>query len=132
VQEQQMVNRVEITDKAAAVVERLKGQHGGLMFHQSGGCCDGSSPMCYPVGDFRVGPQDVLLGNIAGCAFFMGAAQFEYWRHTQLIIDVVPGRGSGFSAEAPEGVRFLTRSRVFTDEEVAALETVGPPPLAVQ
>ncbi len=127
-----MVNRVEITDKAAAVVERLKGQHGGLMFHQSGGCCDGSSPMCYPVGDFRVGPQDVLLGNIAGCAFFMGAAQFEYWRHTQLIIDVVPGRGSGFSAEAPEGVRFLTRSRVFTDEEVAALETVGPPPLAVQ
>jgi len=105
-----MVNRVEITDKAIEIVERLKAQHGPLMFHQSGGCCDGSSPMCYPVGDFRVGPQDVLLGQIAGCEFYIGAAQFEYWRHTQLIIDVVPGRGSGFSAEAPEGVRFLTRS----------------------
>ena len=91
-----MVNRVEITDKAAEVVARLKSQHGALMFHQSGGCCDGSSPMCYPAGDFRVGPQDVLLGEIAGCKFYIGAAQFEYWRHTQLIIDVVPGRGSGF------------------------------------
>ena len=86
-----MVNRVEITDKAAEVIARLKGQHGALMFHQSGGCCDGSSPMCYPAGDFRVGPQDVLLGEIAGCQFYIGAAQFEYWRHTQLIIDVVPG-----------------------------------------
>ena len=110
-----MVNRVEITDEAADVVARLKGIHGALMFHQSGGCCDGSSPMCYPAGDFRVGPQDVLLGEIAGCQFYIGAAQFEYWQHTQLIIDVVPGRGSGFSVEAPEGVRFLTRSRVFTD-----------------
>jgi uncharacterized protein (DUF779 family) len=98
-----------------------------LMFHQSGGCCDGSSPMCYPAGDFRVGPQDVLLGEIAGCQFYIGAAQFEYWQHTQLIIDVVPGRGSGFSVEAPEGVRFLTRSRVFTDEEVTTLEAAGPP-----
>ena len=122
-----MVNRVEITDKATEVVRRLQAQHGGLMFHQSGGCCDGSSPMCYPVGDFRVGPQDVLLGEIAGCAFYIGAAQFEYWRHTQLIIDVVPGRGSGFSAEAPEGVRFLTRSRVFTDAEVEKLEAMGAP-----
>jgi uncharacterized protein (DUF779 family) len=83
--------------------------------------------MCYPVGDFRVGPQDVLLGEIVGCTFHIGAAQFEYWKHTQLIIDVVPGRGSGFSVEAPEGVRFLTRSRVFTDEEVAELEAAGPP-----
>ena len=83
--------------------------------------------MCYPVGDFRVGPQDVHLGSIAGCEFYIGAAQFEYWRHTQLIIDVVPGRGSGFSVEAPEGVRFLTRSRVFTDDEVAELEAAGPP-----
>jgi uncharacterized protein (DUF779 family) len=122
-----MVNRVEITAQAAGVVERLKARHGALMFHQSGGCCDGSSPMCYPVGDFRVGPQDILLGNIAGCDFYIGAAQFEYWQHTQLIIDVVPGRGSGFSAEAPDGVRFLTRSRVFTDAEVAALEAAGPP-----
>lgn len=122
-----MVNRVEITEKAVEVVERLKAQHGALMFHQSGGCCDGSAPMCYPVGDFRVGPQDVHLGSIAGCEFYIGAAQFECWRHTQLIIDVVPGRGSGFSVEAPEGVRFLTRSRVFTDDEVAELEAAGPP-----
>ena len=122
-----MVKRVEITEKASEVVERLKVQHGPLMFHQSRGCCDGSAPMCYPAGDFRVGPQDVHLGSIAGCEFYIGAAQFEYWRHTQLIIDVVPGRGSGFSAEAPEGVRFLTRSRVFTDDEVAKLEAAGPP-----
>jgi uncharacterized protein len=122
-----MVNRVEITDKAAEVLDRLKAQHGALMFHQSGGCCDGSAPMCYPVGDFRVGPQDVHLGSIHGCEFYIGAAQFEYWQHTQLIIDVVPGRGSGFSVEAPEGVRFLTRSRVFSDAEVAELEAAGPP-----
>ena len=122
-----MTRRVEITEEAAAVVARLVRQHGPLMFHQSGGCCDGSSPMCYPAGDFRVGPQDVLLGEIAGCQFYIGAAQFEYWQHTQLIIDVVPGRGSGFSVEAPEGVRFLTRSRVFTDEEAGELEAEGPP-----
>ena len=122
-----MVDRVEITEAAAEIVSRLKGIHGALMFHQSGGCCDGSAPMCYPKGDFKVGPQDVLLGEIAGCEFYIGAAQFEYWRHTQLIIDVVPGRGSGFSLEAPEGVRFLTRSRVFTDDEVNALEAAGPP-----
>jgi len=122
-----MVNRVEITEKAGEVVERLKAQHGALMFHQSGGCCDGSAPMCYPVGDFRVGPQDVHLGSIAGCEFYIGAAQFEYWRHTQLIIDAVPGRGAGFSLEAPEGLRFLTRSRVFTNEEAASLEAEGPP-----
>jgi uncharacterized protein len=122
-----MVARVEITDEAAEIVARLKKQHGALMFHQSGGCCDGSAPMCYPAGDFRVGPQDVLLGEIAGCQFYIGAAQFEYWEHTQLVIDVVPGRGSGFSAEAPEGVRFLTRSRVFTDAEVAELAAAGPP-----
>ena len=122
-----MINRVEITDKAGEIVERIKMQYGALMFHQSGGCCDGSAPMCYPVGDFKIGPQDVLLGKIAGCDFFIGAAQFEYWRHTQLIIDVVPGRGSGFSVEAPEGVRFLTRSRVFTDEEAAELEAAGSP-----
>jgi uncharacterized protein len=122
-----MVNRVEITDKAADIVARLKAIHGSLMFHQSGGCCDGSAPMCYPAGDFRVGPQDVLLGDIAGCQFYIGAAQFEYWQHTQLIIDVVPGRGSGFSVEAPAGVRFLTRSRVFTDDEVTQLEAAGPP-----
>ena len=97
------------------------------MFHQSGGCCDGSAPMCYPRDEFRVGAQDVLLGRIADSPFYIGAAQFEYWSHTQLIIDVVPGRGSGFSLEAPEGVRFLTRSRVFTDAEAGALDAAGPP-----
>ena len=125
-----MVHRVEITEPAAALVDRLRSMHGPLMFHQSGGCCDGSSPMCYPKGDFLVGPQDVYLGDIADCSFYIGAAQFEYWRHTQLIIDVVPGRGGGFSLEAPEGVRFLTRSRVFTDEEAAALAAAGEPPRA--
>ena len=122
-----MVDRVKITEAAAAMVALLREQHGPLMFHQSGGCCDGSAPMCYPAGDFRVGPQDVVLGEIAGARFHIGAAQFEYWQHTQLIIDVVPGRGSGFSLEAPEGVRFLTRSRVFDDAEVAELAAAGLP-----
>ncbi|APH54319.1 Hypothetical protein GbCGDNIH9_1023 [Granulibacter bethesdensis] len=123
-----MVDRVTVTPAAAEVIDRLRGMHGDLIFHQSGGCCDGSAPMCYPRGDFRVGQQDVLLGNIHGCDFYMGAAQFDYWRHTQLIIDVVSGRGSGFSLEAPEGVRFLTRSRVFTDDEWRILEAQGDPP----
>jgi uncharacterized protein (DUF779 family) len=122
-----MTVRVLITEAAAKIVARLRTRHGDLLFHQSGGCCDGSSPMCYPVGDFRVGPHDVLLGEVAGCDFYIGAAQFEYWEHTQIIVDVVPGRGSGFSAEAPEGVRFLTRSRVFTDGEMAELKAMGPP-----
>ena len=122
-----MVPRVLVTDAAAAMITKLKIKHGPLMFHQSGGCCDGSAPMCYPAGEFKVGGQDVRIGEIAGCPFYIGAAQFEYWRHTQLIIDVVPGRGAGFSVEAPEGVRFLTRSRVFTDAEVMALATDGEP-----
>ena len=123
-----MIPRVLITAEAAAMVAKLRTIHGPLMFHQSGGCCDGSAPMCYPAGEFRVGAQDVLMGEIAGCKFYIGADQFEYWRHTQLIIDVVPGRGAGFTLEAPEGVRFLTRSRVFTDEEAEALNAEGEPP----
>ena len=119
-----MVERVLVTEAAAGVIGRLQAQHGALLFHQSGGCCDGSSPMCYPLGEFRVGAQDVLLGRIADTPVYIGAAQFAYWAHTQLIIDVVPGRGGGFSLEAPEGVRFLTRSRVFTDAEAAALAPV--------
>ena len=122
-----MVARVLITTEAAAMIAKLRAIHGTLMFYQSGGCCDGSAPMCYPAGEFRVGAQDVLMGEIAGCKFFIGANQFEYWRHTQLIIDVVPGRGAGFSVEAPEGVRFLTRSRVFTDAEVEALADAREP-----
>jgi uncharacterized protein (DUF779 family) len=118
------VQRVEITPPAAALVERLRARHGPLMFHQSGGCCDGSSPMCFPQGEFLTGPSDVLLGEVAGCPVWMSAAQFGYWSHTHLTVDVVPGRGSGFSVEAPEGVRFLIRSRLFTDEETAGLEAV--------
>jgi uncharacterized protein (DUF779 family) len=122
-----MVERVLVTEAAAQVIAILRRDYGDLMFHQSGGCCDGSSPMCYPAREFQIGNQDVYLGRIEGCPFYIGAAQFEYWQHTQLIIDVVPGRGSGFSLEAPRGVRFLTRSRVFTDGESADLESASPP-----
>ena len=125
-----MVERVIAAPAARALIGRLRDRHGELLFHQSGGCCDGSAPMCYPMGEFRVGRQDVHLGEIAGCPFYIGAAQFEYWAHTQLIIDAVPGRGAGFSLEAPEGVRFLTRSRLFTDVEAAELDRHGPPPRA--
>ena len=117
-----MLERVAITEAARSVVEALRAEHGALLFHQSGGCCDGSSPMCYPAREFRIGQRDVLLGVIAGCPFYIGAAQFEYWEHTHLTIDVVPGRGGGFSLEAPRGVRFLTRSRVFDDAEYAELK----------
>ncbi|MFD8099377.1 DUF779 domain-containing protein [Nocardia fluminea] len=123
-----MVQRVDLTEQAAALLRDLTGRHGPVMFHQSGGCCDGSSPMCYPRGEFRVGGSDVLLGYLPGdTPFWMSADQFEYWKHTHLTVDVVPGRGGGFSLEAPEGVRFLIRSRLFTDEEAAALETAPPP-----
>ena len=112
--------RVAVSDEAAEVLRRLVGIHGPVMFHQSGGCCDGSSPMCYPLGEFRTGDSDVSLGTIdigteTPVEVWMSAAQFEYWKHTHLTIDVVPGRGSGFSLEAPEGVRFLTRSRLMEE-----------------
>jgi uncharacterized protein (DUF779 family) len=116
-----MVERVIATEAALAVISDLRAKHGNLMFHQSGGCCDGSAPMCFAEGEFRVGASDVKLGEIGDCPFYMSEQQFEYWQHTQLIIDVVQGRGAGFSLEAPEGVRFLTRSRVFSDEEAEAL-----------
>lgn len=127
-----MVERVTATPEALAMIAKLEGLHGPLLFHQSGGCCDGSAPMCYPRKEFRVGAQDVYLGEIGGQPFYMGAAQFDYWQHTHLIIDVVPGRGSGFSLEAPEGVRFLTRSRVYTDAEYDDLEKQGPPPTGIE
>lgn len=122
------VPRVLVTEAAAALIRTLRDEHGALMFHQSGGCCDGSAPMCFPLGEFRVGAQDVLLGTIEGCPFYMSASQFELWKHTELTIDLVQGRGAGFSLEAPEGFRFLTRSRVFTIEETEALDHEGPPP----
>ncbi|GJF30667.1 hypothetical protein KNE206_33670 [Kitasatospora sp. NE20-6] len=122
------VARVGLTVPAAELIDRLTAVHGPVMFHQSGGCCDGSAPMCYPRGEFRVGAADVLLGRLhGGTPFWMGADQYARWRHTHLTVDVVPGRGSGFSLEAPEGVRFLVRSRLFSAAE-SALLAAGPPP----
>lgn len=115
--------RVAFTSEAADLVRRLAVVHGPVMFHQSGGCCDGSAPMCYPAGEFLTGSGDVRLAAVEipgldeSVEFWMSTSQFAYWRHTHLTVDVVPGRGSGFSLEAPEGVRFLLRSRLFTDEE---------------
>jgi uncharacterized protein (DUF779 family) len=120
-----MVERVLATEAALRLIERLKAKHGPLMFHQSGGCCDGSSPMCYPLGEFLVGDADLRLGEIGGCPFYMSRAQFSYWEHTQLTIDVVPGRGGMFSLEGPEGLRFLTRSRLYTEEESRELRSPG-------
>ena len=121
------VVRVCATEAALALIEQLKQQHGELMFHQSGGCCDGSSPMCYPRNEFVIGDYDVQLGSIGGQPFYIGGAQYEYWKHTQLIIDVVEGRGGMFSLEGPHGRRFLTRSRLFDDRERWALGLDGPP-----
>jgi hypothetical protein len=114
-------SRIAITDRAVAVLDQVREEHGELMFHQSGGCCDGSSPMCFTKGEFLVGPGDVRLGEIHGCEFFMSADQFAYWQHTHLTIDVSPGRGASFSLEIPLGVRFLIRSRLFTEEELVDL-----------
>ena len=137
--------RVGITAEAAALLRRLRARHGPLMFHQSGGCCDGSAPMCYPRSEFIVGDADVLLGVLcdepgadevaaggdgfdnAETPVWISGSQFALWKHTQLLVDVVPGRGAGFSVEAPEGVRFLTRSRVFDPAEQAWLETCPAP-----
>ncbi len=118
-------DQVLATDAAIELMARLHEKHGDLMFHQSGGCCDGSSPMCYPRDEFLIGDSDVLIGTLGSTPFYMSRSQFEYWKHTQLILDVVPGRGGMFSLENPEGVRFLIRSRVFTNEEIAALRTAG-------
>ena len=115
-----MIPRVVITSAAAKLLGELADRHGPLMFHQSGGCCDGSSPMCYPDGDFIVGDRDVLLGVLdvgVGVPVWISGPQFQAWKHTQLVIDVVPGRGGGFSLEAPEGMRFLSRGRAFSDDE---------------
>ncbi|GAA4372499.1 DUF779 domain-containing protein [Hymenobacter koreensis] len=109
--------RVLVTPAAEATIDVLRDEHGPLMFHQSGGCCDGSSPMCFQAGEFKVGASDVWLGRIHGCDFFMSSSQFEYWKHTQLTVDVTKGRGASFSLEIPLGVRFLIRSRLFTEEE---------------
>ena len=119
------VDRVTATEAATSLIAELVAQHGPVMFHQSGGCCDGSAPMCYPSGEFIVGDYDRLLGEIGDMPFYISGPQFEYWQHTQLIIDVVPGRGGMFSLEGPTGRRFLTRSRLYEDAEWADLVAAG-------
>jgi uncharacterized protein (DUF779 family) len=116
--------RIAITKEASQLVDEIKSVHGDLMFHQSGGCCDGSSPMCFAKGDFKVGASDVWLGNIHGCDFFMSADQFEYWKHTHLTLDVCNGRGASFSLEIPYGKRFLIKSRLFSEEEQSDLQPI--------
>lgn len=119
------VPQVTATEAALELIQTLVQRHGPVMFHQSGGCCDGSAPMCFADGEFQLGDGDRLLGRIGGMPFYISASQYEYWRHTQLIIDVVPGRGGMFSLEGPLGRRFLTRSRLYDDEEWAWLEARG-------
>ncbi|MFM0033812.1 DUF779 domain-containing protein [Paraburkholderia strydomiana] len=116
------VARVIATPAAVELIDKLRAEHGEVLFHQSGGCCDGSAPMMFPRHEFMVGGSDVKLGTIADVPFYMSESQFEYWQHTQLIIDVVPGNGGMFSLERPSGMRFLTRSRLFEDDENAWLE----------
>src|SRR5574343_652218 len=114
-------SRVLVTPEASSVIKELKTRFGELMFHQSGGCCDGSQPMCFEKGDFKVGSSDVCLGEIEGCEFWMNKDQFEYWKYTQLIIHITKGRGSSFSIEIPMGLRFITQSRIFTEAELETL-----------
>lgn len=125
------VPRVIADEKATALITKLKSIHGPLMFHQSGGCCDGSQPMCFTDGEFRVGRSDVCLGEVEGCRFYMAADQFEYWKHTQLILSVTPGRGSSFSLEIPLGVRFYIESRLFTEEELKELSPLKTPDIDI-
>lgn len=115
------IQRVLVTDEARALVQVMQEKHGALVFHQSGGCCDGSAPMCLPKEEFFIDDNDVLLGSIASVPFYMSADQFEYWKHTQLTIDITKGRGSSFSLEIPTGYRFITKSRLFTDDELRQL-----------
>lgn len=119
-----MIKRIDTTDSAVALINELKAKHGPLVFHQSGGCCDGSAPMCFPKDEFIIGYSDVCLGSIEGIEFWMSQDQFEYWKHTHLTLDVVPGRGSSFSLEIPFGKRFIIVSRLFTPEEQGDLESV--------
>ncbi|WP_250469202.1 DUF779 domain-containing protein [Caballeronia sp. GAFFF2] len=119
---EQVIERVIATPAAIELIGKLKAEHGEILFHQSGGCCDGSAPMCFPTNEFMVGGSDVKLGEIGGVSFYMSESQFEYWQHTQLIIDCVPGNGGMFSLERPSGLRFLTRSRLYDDAENAWLE----------
>lgn len=116
--------RIDITPAATELINQIRDDHGPLMFHQSGGCCDGSTPMCYAKGEFRTGGSDVWLGKVEDCDFFMSADQFEYWKHTHLTLDCTEGRGSSFSLDIPYGKRFLIKSRMLTEEELGDLTPV--------
>ncbi len=107
-----IIEKVIYTEAAANLIDELMNVHGSLMFHQSGGCCDGSQPMCFPLGEFKIGQSDVLLGHVHGQPFYMSKDQYEYWKHTQLQLDVVSGRGSSFSLEIPLGKRFIIKSKL--------------------
>ncbi len=120
------LERVSVTEKAKDVIDQLREKHGDLMFHQSGGCCDGSAPMCFEKGDFIVGSRDLCIGNIHGCDFYMSEDQFEYYKGSHITIDVSEGRGSSFSLEIPLGLRFMTVSRILTDEEYKVLNPSKP------
>lgn len=117
--------QVTATPEALELIAELQREHGPVLFYQSGGCCEGSAPMCFPVGEFRIGSRDRKVGEIGHAEFFISPQQFEYWKHTQIIIDVVHGFGAAFSLEGPGGLQFHTRSRVFTDDEIHALRDAG-------
>ena len=119
------VERVSVTNKAKLVIDELRAKHGELIFHQSGGCCDGSAPMCFEKGDFIIGSRDLCLGKIHGCEFYMASDQFEYYKNMHILIDVSKGMGSSFSLEIPLGLRFMAISRVFTDDEINDLKPVS-------
>lgn len=121
----QYIPRVLASDEAVELIDQLKSQYGDLIFHQSGGCCDGSAPMCFEKGDFLLSDSDVWIGKVHGCDFFMSSDQFEYWKHTQLTLDITPGRGSSFSLEIPLGIRFIIRSRIFEPHEMEQLVPVA-------
>lgn len=120
-----MYKRIDVTPQATALITELKERYGELMFHQSGGCCDGSQPMCFEKGDFKLGYSDVCLGVIEDCEFWMSKDQFEYWKHTHLTLNAIDGRGASFSLEIPLGKRFMIESRLFTEEEAKDLEPVS-------
>lgn len=119
-----MVKRIAITENARKIIQQLKEEYGELMFHQSGGCCEGSYPHCFEKGGFLVGSNDICIGEIAGCKFYMAADQFEYWKHTHLTLDVITGRAASFSLESTLDMGFIIQSRLFTEEELKALEPV--------
>ncbi|TPN88746.1 DUF779 domain-containing protein [Aquimarina algicola] len=119
-----MISRVNITQEAKNVIDTLRAENGELMFHQSGGCCDGSSPMCFPKGELMINETDIWLGKIHDCDFYMSSDQFEYWKHTQITIDITKGRGSSFSLEIPLGLRFIIKSRIYTEDEMTQLSPI--------